>query len=85
MNNKLTTKMVGDRLATLREAMILEECLTCECMQGFLTQLEIDAAEEVTELTTSFKVTRAEMHPCLGCDPCPPADLFAEYLRAKEL
>jgi hypothetical protein len=22
-------------------------------------------------------------HSCMGCDPCPPADLFADYLRGQ--
>lgn len=25
-----------------------------------------------------------DMHKCLGCDPCPPGDLYAEYTKKKQ-
>jgi hypothetical protein len=28
-------------------------------------------------------IERERVHSCLGCDPCPPADLFAQYLRQR--
>jgi len=31
------------------------------------------------------KVDRKDMHHCLGCDPCPPGDLYAEYMKKKQL
>jgi len=58
-----------------------EQCRTCDCLQGLLTQLERDADEDVTDLTGGMKVAASEMHGCLGCDPCPPGEAFAEYLR----
>jgi hypothetical protein len=24
------------------------------------------------------------MHKCNGCDPCPPGDLYAEYMLKKQ-
>ena len=46
-----------------------KECSSCDCFHGFLTQLEIDAVEDVSDLTGGYKVSREEMHGCLGCDP----------------
>lgn len=60
------------------------ECLSCDCFQGFLTQLELDASEDVSDLTERLKVSREEMHGCLGCDPCPPGSMFADYLRRQQ-
>lgn len=77
----LDTAEVETQLAKLKEAAIKEECWSCDCLQGFITQLELDAAEDVTHLSGPLKVPRDELHGCLGCEPCPPAALFAEYIR----
>ena len=61
-----------------------EECLRCDCFQGYLTQLELDAVGDVSDLTARLRVPREEMHGCLGCDPCPPGSLFADYLRRQQ-
>jgi hypothetical protein len=61
-----------------------EECLRRDCFHGFLTQLEMDAVEDASDLTGRFRVPREEMHGCLGCDPCPPGSLFADYLRRQQ-
>ena len=60
-----------------------EECWSCDCLQGLLTQLELDSPDDLTRVTESLKTARNEMHGCLGCDPCPPAELFAEYIRSR--
>ena len=57
------------------------ECWSCDCLQGFLAQLELDATADVTSLTAPHKVPRDKMHGCLGCDPCPPGAAFADYIR----
>ena len=83
MNDGLTRKdverMVGGTVAEFPRV----ECRTCDCFQGFLTQLEIDAAEDVSDVTWPHKVAKDEMHGCLGCDPCPPGAAFAEYLKKR--
>jgi hypothetical protein len=28
-----------------------------------------------------YQVERNNVHSCLGCDPCPLGDLYAEYVR----
>ena len=84
MPEPLSIEEVRSVLEDLKGAITREECRTCDCMQGLLTQLELDAAEDVTGLTAPFKTTLEMMHGCLGCDPCPPGALFAAYIRRRK-
>ena len=59
-------------------------CNTCECFLGYLAQLRIDSDFANKDLFLPFKVRREDMHHCLGCDPCPPGDLYAEYVLKKQ-
>jgi len=59
-------------------------CNTCECFLGYLAQLRIDSDPADKDIFLPFKVKREDMHHCLGCDPCPPGDLYAEYLKKKQ-
>ena len=81
----MTVKLSGAEAASLlrgaTESLRHEECRTCECFQAFVTQLEIDAAEDLAAITVRWKIDREAMHPCLGCEPCPPADAYARYLN----
>lgn len=61
-----------------------QECRTCDCLQGFLTQIELDTDKKTARLIDSFKVDRERMHGCLGCDPCPPAEAFSKYMREQQ-
>ncbi len=83
MDPGLTLNDVSAFLERLKESVTREECWSCDCFQGFITQLELDADDDVKTLTGPLKVTHQQMHECLGCDPCPPAALFAEYLRSR--
>ena len=83
MNRPLTGKDVEALLAVLRKAVLRTECWPCDCLQGFLTQLELDAEPAAAALIESRKVPSAQMHGCLGCDPCPPGAAFADYLRGQ--
>lgn len=81
MERGLTTEEVKVILAKLKESVEKEECWSCDCLQGLVTQVELDAAEDVKHLTAPFVVPHEKMHVCLGCDPCPPGELFADYIR----
>lgn len=78
MADKLNRQEVKDLLEKLESSMIRDECSSCECLQGVLAQIEIDAAEDITDLTDTLKVSPAQMHSCLGCEPCPPAEIFGD-------
>ncbi len=83
MEQSLTAKEVKALLARLKESIEKEECSSCDCLQGLITQIELDATEDVTHLTAPFVVPREKMHPCLGCDPCPPGALYSDYIRSR--
>ena len=74
---------VMEIIKELESSIVRSECLTCECFQGLVTQLELDSSENIYDLTEHLKVPNEKMHGCLGCKPCPGGDLFAEYLRCK--
>lgn len=76
-------KQVKAILEEHEKTVAREDCLTCDCYQGLLTQLELDADEDVKDLTEPRKVPREEMHGCLGCKPCDPGAFYAEYLRKR--
>jgi len=83
MTQKLHRQQLERLLEQAREAFPHETCLTCECFLGYVAQLGIDADEDVAALLAEMGIERERTHSCLGCDPCPPADLFANYLRQQ--
>jgi len=62
-----------------------EDCYTCECFLGFITRLEIDTDKSLKPIFAEYKPDKHLVHSCMGCDPCPPADAFAKYMREKRL
>jgi hypothetical protein len=73
-------RIVAETVSAFRH----DECSTCDCFQGFLTQLALDAEEDVSTLLAPHRVPRDDMHGCLGCDPCPPGSAFADYLKKQQ-
>ncbi len=71
-------------LKAAEESFLHGACNTCECFLGYLAQLRIDSDPADKDLFAPFKVRREDMHKCLGCDPCPPADLYAAYMLKKQ-
>jgi hypothetical protein len=70
-------------LDRLKDAAMRQECWSCECLRGFLAQMELDAAQDAQPLLAKHRVPAQNIHACLGCEPCPPAEIFAEYLIRK--
>lgn len=68
----------------IRKAAIKNDCWTCDCLQGFITQLLIDLEREDTSELKKLLKDKQFLHSCLGCDPCPPGELFTKYLRNKK-
>jgi len=83
---RLTREKIQSRLTQAEETFphVREVCSTCECFLGYLAQLRIDSDPADKDLFIPFKVKREDMHHCLGCDPCPPGDLYAEYMKKKQ-
>jgi hypothetical protein len=73
-------KRLLDKLERVAE---MEACWSCECLQGFITQLELDAADDFKPFLETYEVRHERLHGCLGCRPCAPADLYAEYLKMR--
>jgi hypothetical protein len=83
MANRLTRDEVRVLLEQARQSFPHDDCLTCECFLGYLAQLGIDAGEEINSLLDEMGIDYHHAHSCMGCDPCPPADLFTDYLRGQ--
>lgn len=70
-------------IAELKESAISDACWTCECLHAFLTQLELDREQFLPASARELAVPRSHIHGCLGCKPCPPAELYSEYLTQE--
>lgn len=71
-------------LAEATDAFPYGACLTCECFLGYAMRLRVDTDKTGRDLIEEYWLERKSMHSCLGCDPCPPGDLYAEYIRKKQ-
>ncbi len=80
----LSTGDIKSLLTELEVSITRSECRTCECFQGFLAQLEGDCKPEALPLIQSMEVSDDRLHACLGCDPCPPADIYTRYLMDQQ-
>jgi hypothetical protein len=83
--SKLNLEQIQTMLKEAEESFPHGACLTCECFLGYVAQLRIDSDAECKEAFAPYKVKREDMHSCLGCDPCPPGDLYASYSKRKQL
>ena len=84
-------QLVGDTLSALQPFAQQEKCASCECLQGALVELRM-ALEELPEGTERERllsaVTQAMQiqspHGCLGCEPCTPGDVLADFYRTQQ-
>lgn len=81
MTRQLTPEQMQVLLERARQSFPHEPCQTCECFLGYVVRLAFDAGVDIRSLLAENGIDAQRTHSCLGCDPCPPADLFAEYLR----
>jgi hypothetical protein len=79
----LSVEEVQDLLAQLEQASPLAECRSCECVQGFIARLVLDAAAESESLLDERRVDPSQVHGPAGCESCAPAELFAAYLMRQ--
>ena len=78
---KLSCEEVNAFLEVAADSFLHDECMTCECFLGYVTRLRVDANNDSQDLIAKYQVERSTVHSCLGCDPCPPGNLYAEYVR----
>ena len=84
IEKQITKNEVKTLLERHIQSAIKIDCWSCECFQGFIAQLEVDSAQDINDLVDLFKSTNDKLHACLGCDPCPPAELHTEYLMKNK-
>ncbi|MBL7071101.1 MAG: hypothetical protein ISS26_02880 [Candidatus Omnitrophica bacterium] len=75
---------IENHLRRLKKWYKEEKCRTCDCFQAALTQFELDGGDKVKNKLNNMKVFKDRMHSCLGCDPCPPGEIFSSYLKTKK-
>ncbi len=80
---RLTKEDVESLLKRLDGQQARPECRSCECLHGFIAQLARDADEDAKPLLAEYRQTLKAMEACSGCEPCPPARIFAEYLLRR--
>ena len=80
---KITRQELQTFIKTAEDSFPHDACLTCECFLGFVIRLQVDSDKCDHDLTSEYKVEKQQLHRCLGCDPCPPGDMYAEYTRKK--
>jgi len=83
MDNTLSVSEVKELIRKAEAFFRHEDCKTCECYLGYVTQLKIDSDPEAHQFLKEYEPARDQIHSCLGCDPCPPGILYANYLRKK--
>jgi hypothetical protein len=83
MDEKLTSDKAKDLIEIAIGSFPHEACSTCECFLGYMAQMRVDGDEQVIQLIVNLQPERSQQHTCLGCNPCPPGDLFATYQREK--
>ena len=81
------SKLVGEQVKAILDETVASfphgPCSTCECFLGLVAQFRVDSDEAGKALLAAFQVDHQQMHACLGCDPCPPGDRYAAYMRVK--
>ncbi len=81
--NSLSRSQVSTLVENAIAGFPHEACTTCECYLGYLAQLESASGQDGRLFLEGHKPDRNEVHTCLGCDPCPPGDHYAAYLRDR--
>ena len=83
MSEGLLVSEIKDLIKKAEKSFRHEECATCECYLGYITQLVIDSGPEGQQFLKDYQPDRDQIHFCLGCDPCAPGILYANYLRIR--
>ena len=63
-------------LAELKDCVCKVESPTCEIFQAVISQLELDTAQDIPELSVVLNAAHNRLQTCLACNPCPTVVLF---------
>ena len=85
MESKFDCSTVTNLLRDLLVHIPLDACMTCDCLQGYLSELESYAKEDVGELIHPFKVTISRMHGSFVCEACRPGEAFSRLIDATQV
>ena len=84
-------QLISDTWNTLQPYVREEKCSACECLQGVLVELrmvleELPEGKEREALLSAIAqaMTVHSLHTCLGCEPCNPSDILADFYRAQQ-
>jgi hypothetical protein len=68
-----------------------EKCVECECLQGALMEIrlaleDLPATADQDRLLSGVRhaMNGRSPHACLGCDPCNPGNILADFYRAQQ-
>jgi hypothetical protein len=86
-----TLELIAKTWGALQPALREEKCSSCECLQGALVELKLVleelpvGGEQEALLTAVDGAMRVrEPHACLGCEPCNPGNILADFYRAQQ-
>ncbi len=84
MSETITAREIQAKLDEMLPALPLKGCPTCECMQDYLKELASRTDKAGREVLQTHMVPQPEVHACLGCHPCPPADELTRLMDEVE-
>jgi hypothetical protein len=82
-NGALTAQRLLGLVRKLERAAPNGDCRACVTFQGYLNQLERDAAEDVGPIIEGLRVPFTRMQSACSAKPCPPAEALLSYLRDR--
>ena len=69
----------------------VEQCAHCECLQAALVELRLSLDElppgperDALLATVGRAMQGGASHACLGCQPCNPGDILANFYRGQQ-
>lgn len=73
----MESKATKGKLSLLKKYLETEKCEKCECLHGAFAILYTECEDK--ELKKEIKqLISKNLHSCLGCEPCPPADIIVD-------
>ena len=91
MSESVSYRTVVERpWKALQPSLVEAKCAGCECLQTTMVELRLalddlpaDARTEALRQTIEKAEPSADRHPCLGCEPCLPSNLLADFYREQ--